>query len=125
MAKPGNGSRVRKVPLVGLAPAGAEEHQAQVAVGVFPGKAHIAHGYHGIGGLAPRIAVLAVRCDGVGVVDLAYRSDLVGHKEILVGAARGDVFAPHPLPNVMSRRAAYYCLDDTRQPMCSGMNITR
>ena len=82
------------MPLVGLTPAGAQEHESEVAVGVFPGKAHIAHGYHGIGGLAPRIAVLAVGRDRVGVEDLAHRTDAIGHKEVLVREAWGTVLAP-------------------------------
>ena len=40
----------------GIIPAGAEEHESQVAVGILARKAYIAHGGDGIGGLAPRIA---------------------------------------------------------------------
>ena len=80
---------------MGLTPASAEEHESQVAVGVFARKAHIAHGCDGIGCLAPGIAVLAVGRDGVGVEDLAHGANAIGHKQGLVGAV-GVMYLLHP-----------------------------
>lgn len=70
-------------------------HHTQVAVGIFPSKAHAADGWVWGGSMAPRIAILAGGCSGIQVIKLAHGAEMVGDKDVLARDAARNVLAPH------------------------------
>ena len=77
---------MRNVLVVGLTPTGAEEHESQVAVGIFTGEAHIPNRRVRGRRPPPRIAILTIRGGGIQIINLAHGADAISHKQVLVGA---------------------------------------
>ena len=117
----GEGVAVRKVPLVGLYQRARRNTSPRSRSVYSPAKPILPTAGMGLVALphASRSWRLGVTVSGLKIWRTVPMLSVINR----VWSVRS--VAPPPLPNVMSRRAAYYCLDDTRQPMCSGMNITR